>query len=86
MRLKRLKNLIRILLNLRSKKKKQTKSLAKFMPRTKKRVGVIELDEEEDIKETLLEAFEQVFGGGGTISQLHDQRKEYEESKKKKLN
>jgi hypothetical protein len=56
------------------------------MPRTKKRVGVIELDEEEDIKETLLEAFEQVFGGGGTISQLHDQRKEYEESKKKKLN
>ena len=32
------------------------------------------------------EAFEQVFGGGGTISQLHDQRKEYEESKKKKLN
>ncbi len=35
---------------------------------------------------TLFKALDQVFGNGGAISQLSDQRKAYEESKKKKLN
>ena len=59
------------------------------MPRTKKRVGIIDLDKEEkadDMARTLFKALDQVFGKGGAISQLHDQRKAYEESKKKKLN
>ena len=59
------------------------------MPRTKKRVGVIDLDKEdkvEDMARTLFKALDQVFGNGGAISQLSDQRKAYEESKKKKLN
>ena len=59
------------------------------MPRTKKRVGVIDLDKEdkaEDVARTLFKALDQVFGNGGAISQLSDQRKAYEESKKKKLN
>ena len=59
------------------------------MPRTKKRVGVIDLDKEDkadDMARTLFKALDQVFGNGGTISQLSDQRKAYEESKKKKLN
>ncbi len=59
------------------------------MPRTKKRVGVIDLDKEEkadDMARTLFKALDQVFGKGGAISQLSDQRKAYEESKKKKLN
>ena len=59
------------------------------MPRTKKRVGVIDLDKEEkadDMARTLFKALDQVFGNGGAISQLSEQRKEYEESKKKKLN
>ncbi len=59
------------------------------MPRTKKRVGVIDLDKEDkadDMARTLFKALDQVFGNGGAISQLSEQRKEYEESKKKKLN
>ena len=59
------------------------------MPRTKKRVGVIDLDKEDkanDMARTLFKALDQVFGNGGAISQLSDQRKAYEESKKKKLN
>ena len=58
------------------------------MPRTKKMVGVIETDKDinkEDIKKTLFEALNAVFGEGGTMSQLSDQRREYEESKKKRL-
>ena len=58
------------------------------MPRTKKMVGVIETDKEEFIdidKKTLFEALNAVFGEGGTMSQLSDQRREYEESKKKRL-
>ena len=65
------------------------RSLAKFMPRTKKRVGIIDLDKEDkadDMARTLFKALDQVFGKGGAISQLHDQRQKYEESKKKKLN
>ena len=59
------------------------------MPRTKKRVVVIDLDKEakaEDMTRTLFKALDQVFGNGGTMSQLSDQRREYEESKKKRLN
>tara|TARA_Y100001938_G_scaffold148558_2_gene232616 strand:+ start:762 stop:941 length:180 start_codon:yes stop_codon:yes gene_type:complete len=59
------------------------------MPRTKKRMGIIDLDKEdkaEDMTRTLFKALDQVFGKGGAISQLHDQRQAYEESKKKKLN
>ena len=59
------------------------------MPRTKKRVGVIDLDKEakaEDMTRTLFKALDQVFGNGGTMSQLSDQSREYEESKKKRLN
>jgi lipoate-protein ligase A len=58
------------------------------MPRTKKMVGVIETDKDmskEDIKKTLFEALNAVFGEGGAMSQLSDQRREYEESKKKRL-
>ena len=59
------------------------------MPRTKKRVVVIDLDKEakaEDMTRTLFKALDQVFCNGGTMSQLSDQRREYEESKKKRLN
>ena len=59
------------------------------MPRTKKRVGVIDLDKEakaEDMRRTLFKALDQVFGNGGAMSQLSRQRREYEESKKKRLN
>ena len=40
----------------------------------------------EDIKKTLFEALKSVFGEGGAMSQLSKQRREYEESKKKRLN
>ena len=56
---------------------------------TKKRVGVIDLDKEdkaEDMARTLFKHLDQVFGKGGAISQLSEQRQAYEESKKKKLN
>ena len=58
------------------------------MPRTKKITGFIETDKDmskEDIKKTLFEALNEVFGEGGAMSQLSDQRREYEESKKKRL-
>ena len=58
------------------------------MPRTKKMVGVIETDKDmskEDVKKTLFEALNAVFGEGGAMSQLSKQRQEYEESKKKRL-
>ena len=58
------------------------------MRRTKKITGVIETDKDmskEDIKETLFEALKSVFGEGGAMSQLSKQRREYEESKKKRL-
>ena len=58
------------------------------MPRTKKMVGVIDLDKkakDEDVKKTLFEALNAVFREGGAMSQLSDQRREYEESKKKRL-
>ena len=58
------------------------------MPRTKKRVGIIDLDKEakaEDMTKTLFKALDQVFGNGGAMSQLSRQRREYEESKKKRL-
>ena len=61
------------------------------MPRTKKRVGVIDLNKEdwdkaENMARTLFKQLDQVFGKGGAISQLSEQRQAYEESKKKKLN
>ena len=59
------------------------------MPRTKKRVGIIDLDIEakaEDMTRTLFKALDHVFGNGGAMSQLSRQRREYEESKKKRLN
>ena len=59
------------------------------MPRTKKITGFIETDKDmskEDIKKTLFEALNAVFGEGGSMSQLSKQRREYEESKKKRLN
>ena len=58
------------------------------MRRTKKITGVIETDKDmskEDIKKTLFEALNAVFREGGAMSQLSDQRREYEESKKKRL-
>ena len=62
------------------------------MPRTKPKLvakGRIDLDkckDKDEMVNTLFKALDQVFGNGGAISQLHDQRQAYEESKKKKLN